>query len=40
MADYTIQSLLNPSIGIQELLQMPEDNRLPQARALGSSMLQ
>ena len=40
MADYTIQSLLNPSIGIQELLQMPEDNRLPQARELGSSMLQ
>lgn len=40
MADHTINTFLNPSIGIQELLQMPEDNRLPQARELGASLLQ
>ncbi|MDY6009936.1 MAG: hypothetical protein SPJ12_02150 [Duodenibacillus sp.] len=36
----SIQSILNPSIGIQELLSMPEEGRLPQARELASSMLQ
>ena len=40
MADHTINTFLNPSIGIQELLQMPEDNRLPPARELGASLLQ
>lgn len=35
-----IQSLLNPSIGIQDLLAMPEPSRLPQAKDLPSSVLQ
>ena len=35
-----IQSLLNPSIGIQELLAMPEPSRLPQAKEMPSSVLQ
>lgn len=34
-----IQTLLNPQLGIQDLLQMPEPSRLPQARDLPSSVL-
>lgn len=35
-----IQSLLNPTIGIQELLAMPETTRLPQPKDLPTSVLQ
>ena len=35
-----IQNLLNPSIGIQDLLEMPEAGKLPQAKDLASSLLQ
>ncbi len=35
-----IQNLLNPSIGIQDLLPMPEASKLPQAKELASSVLQ
>lgn len=39
MATSPIHSLLNPSIGIQELMQMPESGRLPEIRDLANSVL-
>ena len=36
----SIQTLFNPSLGIQGLLDMPDAGRLPQARELASSTLQ
>lgn len=35
-----VQSLLNPSIGIADLMPMPAGERLPQARELSASVLQ
>jgi len=34
-----IQSYMNPSLGIEELMQMPEARNLPKARELASSAL-
>ena len=39
MATSPIQSLLNPSLGIQELMQMPEAGKLPEIRDLANSVL-
>ena len=39
MATSPIQSLLNPSLGIQELMQMPDATRLPEVRDLTNSVL-
>lgn len=35
-----IQTLLNPSIGIADMMPMPSDERLPQLRELATSVLQ
>lgn len=35
-----IQSLFNPSVGIQGLMEMPETGRLPQLRELATTSLQ
>ena len=36
----SINSILNSSVGIQELLQMPPESGLPKAKDLATSMLQ
>ncbi len=36
----TIQTLFNPSVGINELMPMPESGKLPQAKELASNSLQ